>query len=160
MNSVLNLLSLYHDTLLARRLALVKSTSKVASELIPPSPHTRYTRAWSEKDGLYRWSAQCLEVIRFTQLVMEMLLKRVTQRKGRWRGIMLLELTKWVKISIFCSRYILFLFSSGDWISTNNFVKQSGFKAGPTPKNKKTDPFSANSGKRCRSYVATCSRRS
>jgi peroxin-16 len=93
-NSVLNLLSLYHDTLLARRLALVKSNSKVPSELIPPSPHTRYTKAWSEKDALYRWSARGLEAIRFSQLVIEMILKRVTRRNGRWRGIVLLELAK------------------------------------------------------------------
>lgn len=95
LNSTLNLLSLYHDTLLARRLALVKSTNpKTVHEIIPPSTHTRYTRGWSQKDSLYKWSARGLEVLRFTQLVIEMLLKRFTGRNGRWRGIFLLELAK------------------------------------------------------------------
>lgn len=95
LNSTLNLLSLYHDTLLARRLMLVKSSNpKAARELIPPSVHTRYTRAWCEKDGLYKWSARSLEVVRFLQLVVEMLLARFSTRNGRWRGIFLLEFTK------------------------------------------------------------------
>ncbi|PVG03432.1 peroxisome membrane protein [Serendipita vermifera] len=95
LTSVLNLLSLYHDTLLARRLALVKSNNpKSVQELIPPNAHTRYTKSWTDKDRVYKWSARGLEVVRYTQLVIEMLLKRFTGRMGRWRGIVILELIK------------------------------------------------------------------
>lgn len=63
--------------------------------LIPPSLHTRYTRAWT--DNLrYRWIARVLELTRFVELLIEMGLRRRVSAKGRWRGIIVLEAVKCV----------------------------------------------------------------
>ncbi|PCH33687.1 peroxisome membrane protein [Wolfiporia cocos MD-104 SS10] len=88
--AVLNVMSMYHDTLLAK---VVQADPKYKS-LIPPSPHTRYTRAWSEQDWRYKWAARTLQLIRFTELLLEMGLRRKTSSLNRWRGIVLLEIIK------------------------------------------------------------------
>ena len=99
--SFLNLLSLYHDTLLARRLKHISQTDpKSAKSLLPPSPHTRYTKAWSERDPKYKWASRLLEIIRYTQLVLEMGLKRTTGNNGRWRGIVTIEVIRCLVLSI------------------------------------------------------------
>jgi len=81
---------MYHDTLLAR---IVKAYPSYRP-LIPSSLHSRFTRAWSDKDKVYKWAARVLEVIRFTELVLEMVLKRKVSEKAKWRIIMLLEVIK------------------------------------------------------------------
>lgn len=83
-------MSMYHDTLLAR---IVKSNASYRP-LIPTSLHTRFTRAWTDKDMLYKWAARALEIIRFTELVVEMSLRRKVSEKFRWRSIILLEVIK------------------------------------------------------------------
>lgn len=86
-------MSLYHDTILSR---IARADPKF-KPLIPPSPHSRYTRSWSDKSRLYKWAARTLEVIRFTELLMEMGMRRKLSNKNRWRGIVLLEFIKCVK---------------------------------------------------------------
>lgn len=86
----LNVMSMYHDTLLAK---VVKSKPGYRP-LIPLSLHTRFTRAWSDKVSQYKWVARALEIIRFTELVIEMGLRRKVSVKNRWRAIILLELIK------------------------------------------------------------------
>lgn len=83
-------MSMYHDTLLER---FVRSDPKY-KPLIPSSLHTRYARAWTEKNVLYKWAARTLELIRFTQLLVEMGLRRRVSLKVRWRGIIALESVK------------------------------------------------------------------
>ncbi|KAF9270121.1 peroxisomal membrane protein PEX16 [Marasmius fiardii PR-910] len=90
LSASLNMMSMYHDTLLAR---LVATDSNLRS-LLPPSMHTRYTRAWANKDARYKWLARVLEVIRFTELVIEMGLRRKVSDRNRWRAIVLLETLK------------------------------------------------------------------
>lgn len=90
--TLLNVMSMYHDTLLAR---VVKATPSYRP-LIPTSLHTRFTRAWVDKDSLYRWAARMLEIIRYTELVVEMALKRKVSEKTRWRSIILIEMIKCV----------------------------------------------------------------
>ncbi|KDR84948.1 hypothetical protein GALMADRAFT_233424 [Galerina marginata CBS 339.88] len=90
LTTLLNVMSMYHDTLLAR---IVKSNPSYRP-LIPSSLHSRFTRAWTDKDALYKWAARVLEVIRFTELVVEMALKRKVSNKTRWRAIILLEVIK------------------------------------------------------------------
>ncbi|CCL99040.1 uncharacterized protein FIBRA_01049 [Fibroporia radiculosa] len=90
LSAVLNVTSMYHDTLLAK---FIQSDPKYKS-LIPPSPHTRYTRAWSDKNSQYKWIARTLQLIRFLELLVEMGLRRTVSRRSRWRGIVLLELVK------------------------------------------------------------------
>lgn len=89
-SALLNVTSLYHDTLLAR---IVKADPKHQS-LIPSSPHTRYTRAWCEKDGCYKWAARILELVKFVELLIEMGLRRSASNKTRWRGVVVLEVIK------------------------------------------------------------------
>ncbi|TFK57126.1 peroxisome membrane protein [Heliocybe sulcata] len=88
--SLLNTLSLYHDTLLAR---VVHNDPKY-KPLIPSSLHSRYTRAWCDRDGRYKWAARALEMIRFVELVVEMGLRRKVSTKSKWRCIVLLEAIK------------------------------------------------------------------
>ncbi|EJD55581.1 peroxisome membrane protein [Auricularia subglabra TFB-10046 SS5] len=91
LTATLNLLNLYHDTLLARRAAQLGSKHK---PILPPSLHTRYTRAWADKESTYKWAARMLEIVRFTELVVEMGLRRKLGQAGRWRGIVVLEFVK------------------------------------------------------------------
>ncbi|VDC01824.1 unnamed protein product [Peniophora sp. CBMAI 1063] len=86
----LNLLSLYHDTIIAK---LVERDPKY-KPLIPPSLHARYTRAWADSSARYKWAARALEVVRFTQLLIEMGLRRKASTQTRWRGIVMLEAVK------------------------------------------------------------------
>ncbi|KAF8202919.1 peroxisomal membrane protein PEX16 [Pholiota molesta] len=86
----LNVISMYHDTLLDR---VVKANPSYRP-LIPTSMHTRFTKAWVDKDSLYKWAARVLEIIRFTQLFIEMTLKRKVSEKIKWRSIILLEVIK------------------------------------------------------------------
>ncbi|KAG7099107.1 hypothetical protein E1B28_000980 [Marasmius oreades] len=90
LSASLNMMSMYHDTLLAR---LVATDSNLRS-LLPPSMHTRYTRAWASQDARYNLLARALEVVRFTELVIEMGLRRKVSDRSRWRGIVLLEILK------------------------------------------------------------------
>jgi len=85
----LNLITLYHDTLLARRLADPKY-----KPLVPPTIHTRYTRAYVERSSLYKWISRSLEVIKYVELVSEMALRRKTSAGNVWRGIVALESVK------------------------------------------------------------------
>jgi peroxin-16 len=84
-------LSLYHDTVIARRIA---QTDPKFKPLIPPSLHSRYTRAWADKDNVYKWAARALETLKFVELVIEMGLRRKLGQKGRWRGVVTLEVVK------------------------------------------------------------------
>lgn len=88
----LNVMSLYHDTLLAK----IAQNDRKYKPLIPTSLHTRYTRAWSDKNYWYKWAARTLELLRFTQLVIEMGLRRKVSTKNKWRAIVLLEVLKYV----------------------------------------------------------------
>ncbi|KAJ7783746.1 peroxisomal membrane protein PEX16 [Mycena maculata] len=86
----LNLVSMYHDTLLAK----VMQRDPKYRPLIPSSLHTRFTRAWSDKNMRYKWAARALELIRFTELVLEMGLRRKVSPRARWRSVVLLEMIK------------------------------------------------------------------
>ncbi|KAG8934502.1 Peroxisomal membrane protein pex16 [Tulasnella sp. 419] len=89
LSATMNIMSMYHDTLLARRLKDPK-----LKPLIPPSPHARYTRTWADKNQTYRWAARALELIKFVELLVEMAMRRKLSRKGVWRGIVLMETIK------------------------------------------------------------------
>ncbi|KAJ4146968.1 hypothetical protein LMH87_001521 [Akanthomyces muscarius] len=83
-HSGVQLLSLYHDNLLA------KAVSKLP---IPPirTAHARYTRFWAEKSALYRRVAMLLQMAIYTELLCEMSAKRRGGEKSRWRVVVLLE---------------------------------------------------------------------
>ena len=85
-----NALSLYHDTLLHR----AAGNAPKYRPLLPPSLHSRFTRAWADTHTRYRWTARTLELIRFVELLVEMGLRRKVNAKSRWRAITLLEALK------------------------------------------------------------------
>ncbi|RDB28796.1 Peroxisomal membrane protein PEX16 [Hypsizygus marmoreus] len=90
LSASLNVMSMYHDTLLAR----IVRNNRNYRPLIPSSLHTRFTRAWSEKNDRYKWAARLLQLITYTELVVEMGLRRKVSPKTRWRSVVLLELIK------------------------------------------------------------------
>jgi peroxin-16 len=90
-SAMLNVMSMYHDTLLAR---IVKADPKY-KPLLPPSLHTRFTRAWLDKNARYKWAARMLELLRYTELLIEMGLRRKVSERNRWRAIVLMESIKY-----------------------------------------------------------------
>ncbi|EMC96784.1 hypothetical protein BAUCODRAFT_489867 [Baudoinia panamericana UAMH 10762] len=88
LNSGVQLLSLYHDSLLSRALAQSLQHRKQHQ-----SPHNRYTRYYCQKSPTYRRTAVTLQVIQYTELLLEMMAKRKGE-KTRWRVIVMLEAIK------------------------------------------------------------------
>ena len=89
LNSSVQLLSLYHDSLLSRALA----QSIKAPHHHHQNPHNRYTRFYCQKSPTYRRTATSLQVIQYTELLLEMMAKRRGE-KTRWRVVVLLEAVK------------------------------------------------------------------
>ncbi|KAI0094855.1 peroxisome membrane protein [Irpex rosettiformis] len=90
LSALLNVTSLYHDTLLAR---IVKTDPKY-KPVLPASSHTRYTRGWSEHSNAYKWASRFLEVVKYVELLVEMGLRRSVSDRARWRGVVFLEAIK------------------------------------------------------------------
>lgn len=88
LNSGVQLLSLYHDALLSRGLR-----EGVAGRRQHQSVHNRYTGYWSRKSGVYRRTAVMLQVVQYTELLLEMIAKRRGE-KARWRVVVVLEAVK------------------------------------------------------------------
>jgi peroxin-16 len=89
-HSGVQLLSLYHDTLLSRAVSLSKLP---IPSLRAPSAHNRYTSFWARKSALYRRVAYMLQIVQYTELLCEMAAKRRSERT-RWRVVVLLEALK------------------------------------------------------------------
>jgi peroxin-16 len=87
-HSGVQLLSLYHDSLLSRAVAALPRVKRPH-----PSPHNRYTRFWTRKSPVYRRIALLLQMIQYTELLWEMTAKRRGD-KARWRVVILLEFIK------------------------------------------------------------------
>ena len=88
LHSSIQLLSLYHDSLLAR------AVSRLPVGLRPhPSPHNRYTRFWTSNSPLYARLARTLQMIQYVELLVEMAAAR-RGAKSRWRAVVLLEIVK------------------------------------------------------------------
>ncbi|KAI5819041.1 peroxisome membrane protein [Pyronema omphalodes] len=88
-HSSISLLSLYHDSLLARSIS--SSTSNKPAD--KPTPHNRYTRFWTKQSPSYRRLALLITIIQYTELLWEM----TSQRRGqqtKWRVIVTLEAAK------------------------------------------------------------------
>ncbi|CAI4214214.1 unnamed protein product [Parascedosporium putredinis] len=91
LHSGVQLLSLYHDNLLSRAASTISRGPGIKR---PPSPHTRYTRYWTQRSGLYRRIALLLQMVRYTELLVEMAANRRGGENGRWRVVVLLEFIK------------------------------------------------------------------
>ncbi|GKT92762.1 peroxisomal membrane protein pex16 [Colletotrichum tofieldiae] len=86
-HSSVQLLSLYHDTLLMRALSRIPMARL-------PSPHSRYTKYWTQRSPMYRRVAMLLQMVTYTQLLCEMAAKRRGGERGRWRVVVMLEAIK------------------------------------------------------------------
>ena len=89
LHSSIQLLSLYHDTLLSR------AVSRLPPQLRPPpSPQTRYTKYWTAHSPTYKRTAQLLQVLQYTELLIEMGAKRRGGERRRWQVVVMLESIK------------------------------------------------------------------
>ncbi|CZT07791.1 related to peroxisomal membrane protein peroxin 16 [Rhynchosporium agropyri] len=91
LHSSIQLLSLYHDTLLTRAVAKLRGMPQVRQK--EQSSHNRYTKFWIGHSRFYRRVATALAVVQYTQLLWEMMAKRKGERV-RWRVVVLLEILK------------------------------------------------------------------
>ncbi|KAK3354424.1 peroxisome membrane protein [Neurospora tetraspora] len=96
-HSGVQLLSLYHDTLLFRASSKLSQPSLANA----PSPHKRYIRFWFLKSPLYRRVAYLLQIVNYVELLIEMAAKRRGERI-RWRAVIIIE-----AIKAFCKLLLL-----------------------------------------------------
>ncbi|ROV95424.1 hypothetical protein VMCG_08481 [Cytospora schulzeri] len=98
-HSSVQLLSLYHDVLLFRSTLTTPSTSSsspanaTTTTALSRSLHARYTRFWAARSKLYRRVAVALQVVQYTELLLEMWAKRRGEAM-RWRVVVLVEAVK------------------------------------------------------------------
>ncbi|KAI9692636.1 MAG: Peroxisomal membrane protein pex16 [Bogoriella megaspora] len=85
-HSGVQLLSLYHDSLLAKAITRLPGLHKT-------TPHNRYTKFWTQKSPTYRRIAVMLQMIQYTELLIEMAAKRRGER-FRWRIVVFVESIK------------------------------------------------------------------
>ncbi|KAL4928239.1 peroxisomal membrane protein PEX16 [Aspergillus undulatus] len=88
-HSVVQLLSLYHDSLISRVISNLPLTVRRPT----PTPHTRYTKYWSSQSSLYQKVALTLQTVQYTELLWEMIARRRGE-KVRWRVVVFIELVK------------------------------------------------------------------
>merc|ERR1712230_101662 len=92
LHSSIQLLSLYHDALLARAVG-AKSPGSGSPRPQQQSGHNRYTKFWVGHSRFYRRVATAPAVVQYTQLLWEMMAKRKGERV-RWRVVVILEVIK------------------------------------------------------------------
>lgn len=107
LNSSVQLLSLYHDSLLSRALAHSLKERQPQHQ----NPHNRYTRYYCSRSTTYRRTATTLQVVQYTELLLEMMAKRRGD-KTRWRVVVLLE-----AIKAFCRLILMRLTNSRPLLS-------------------------------------------
>lgn len=88
-HSVVQLLSLYHDSLVSRVIARLPPTIPRPA----PTPHSRYTKYWVSHSQLYHKVAVILRMIQYTELLWEMIARRRGE-KVRWRVAVFVEISK------------------------------------------------------------------
>ncbi|KAF9143222.1 Peroxisomal membrane protein pex16 [Linnemannia schmuckeri] len=87
--STLNLLGIYHDTILTKHVASLPATHRPT-----PSPLNRYTRDWQNSSLTYRRIAMLLTVIQYTEVLIEMGVQKKWGQQYKWRVITALEAIK------------------------------------------------------------------
>ncbi|KAG0053097.1 Peroxisomal membrane protein pex16 [Gryganskiella cystojenkinii] len=87
--STLNLLGIYHDTILTKHVASLPATHRPT-----PSPLNRYTRDWQSHSLTYKRIAMVLTVIQYTEVLIEMGVQKKWGQQYKWRVITALEAFK------------------------------------------------------------------
>ncbi|RMJ25422.1 peroxisomal membrane protein PEX16 [Aspergillus sp. HF37] len=87
--SGVQLLSLYHDSLVSRVISNLPSSVPRSS----PTLHSRYTKYWTSRSSQYHRVALTLQMIQYTELLWEMMARRRGE-KVRWRVVVFIEIAK------------------------------------------------------------------
>ncbi|KAG0360811.1 Peroxisomal membrane protein pex16 [Mortierella sp. AD032] len=87
--STLNLLGIYHDTILTKHVASLPATHRPT-----PSSLNRYTRDWQGSSLTYKRVAMVLTVIQYTEVLIEMGVQKKWGQQYKWRVITALEAIK------------------------------------------------------------------
>ncbi|KAI1320676.1 Peroxisomal membrane protein pex16 [Mortierella claussenii] len=87
--STLNLLGIYHDTILTKHVASLPATHRPT-----PSPLNRYTRDWQSSSASYKRIVLLLTVIQYTEVLIEMGVQKKWGQQYKWRVITALEAIK------------------------------------------------------------------
>ncbi|KAI9836222.1 MAG: hypothetical protein M1819_001559 [Sarea resinae] len=134
LHSGVQVLSLYHDSLLYRAADRLPANQKPH-----PSTHARYTRFWTENSPSYKRIALTLQMIRYTELLWEMAAKRRGE-KARWRAIVILEAIKAI-----CRLLLLRLTNSRPLLSPPLPEREVDPKALEESASETENPFKADS---------------
>lgn len=92
MYTTLNLVGLYHDSLLAKAVANLPPSVRKPE----PSPHNRYTQFWTKASPSYKRLALAIVVIQHAEVLLEMGAKKKWGDKGRWRTVIAIEALKYL----------------------------------------------------------------
>lgn len=88
--ATLNLLGLYHDSILSRALERLPNDAKKP----PLSAHNRYTKFWSANSSIYKNLSISVTVIQHLSFLCEILARKKFGEKGKWRTIIGIEAIK------------------------------------------------------------------
>ncbi|KAL3478011.1 peroxisome membrane protein [Aspergillus californicus] len=106
-HSGVQLLSLYHDSLMSKVISNLPSTVPRPT----PTPHSRYTKYWTSQSSLYQKVALALQTVQYTELLWEMIARRRGE-KVRWRVVVFIEIVKAI-----CRLFLLRLTNSRPLVS-------------------------------------------
>lgn len=93
MYATLNIVGLYHNSILRR--AARHHADETKSEC-KESAFNKYTMFWTNRSKLHKHCAALLSVITYTQVLMEMAVRKKWGKKAQWRWIAALEAIKYV----------------------------------------------------------------
>jgi hypothetical protein len=89
--STVNLLGIYHDTILTKHVASLPAAHRPA-----PSALNRYTRDWQNSSPIYKRIVLVLTFIQYTEVLIEMSIQKKWGQQYKWRVITALEAIKYV----------------------------------------------------------------
>lgn len=141
LHSFIQLLSIYHDSLLKKRASIIASSPALSRardinfQKPKPSLHAKYTTFWANSSSLYTQVATFLRIAEYTQLLWEMIAKRRGGEKTRWRVVVLLETFK-----AFCRLVLMRLTNSRPLVSPPMPQRQDFAPA--EPESDSTEEFS------------------
>ncbi|CAG8459713.1 16488_t:CDS:2 [Cetraspora pellucida] len=87
--AALNLIGLYHDSILARAAENLPPSKKPS-----PSPHNRYTRYWINSSKTYQRASLALTFLQYTDVLLEMGVQKKWGKEVKWKLISIIELIK------------------------------------------------------------------
>ncbi|CAG8665897.1 5301_t:CDS:2 [Dentiscutata erythropus] len=87
--AALNLIGLYHDSILARAAENLPPSIKPS-----PSPHNRYTRFWINSSKTYQHASLALTFLQYTDVLLEMGVQKKWGKEVKWKLISMIELIK------------------------------------------------------------------